>query len=177
MFLWVYLVIRSLYDGLDNSDTLAILNARLKSIPADLEQFFQKIIDSIDPVYKQSLAETFSIAVCADEPQPLMLYSVLDSFSQENQVEPFRLSAVTQRNINMKRQINGRSKGLLECLPNSHASEFWSYRVEFLHRTLRDYLQLEVMESFLEKQRRKEFQSRSCAFNRLCSTSPSFAIH
>ncbi|OAG42303.1 hypothetical protein AYO21_03471 [Fonsecaea monophora] len=42
VFLWVYLVTRSLKDGLINGDSLALLYERVLEMPSDLEEFFEK---------------------------------------------------------------------------------------------------------------------------------------
>ena len=157
VFLWVYLVVRSLCDGLDNYDSLAILRARLDSIPTDLDEFFHKIIDSIDPVYKRTLSETFAIALHAEKPLALMLYSVLED--PPGKCMPLSLFDIRQRNTTMKRQINGKSKGLLEVIFTPSKREFWGYHVDFLHRTLRDYLRLHAMKLHLQQNVRSDFNA------------------
>ncbi|KAK7706210.1 hypothetical protein SLS57_009749 [Botryosphaeria dothidea] len=59
VFLWVYLVVRSLRKGLVNSDTVEILRERVRSLPSDLKAFFCQILDSVDDVYKIQTARTF----------------------------------------------------------------------------------------------------------------------
>ena len=48
VFLWVKLVVRSLLDGLSNSDRMADLRARLDLIPADLEALYRHMITHIN---------------------------------------------------------------------------------------------------------------------------------
>ncbi|OCL12857.1 hypothetical protein AOQ84DRAFT_372706 [Glonium stellatum] len=55
VFLWVYLVVESLLQGLSNSDRVLDLQNRLNALPGDLEALFDNLLDRIDPVYfKQS---------------------------------------------------------------------------------------------------------------------------
>lgn len=42
--LWVKLVVRSLVDGVSNSDRMADLRARLELLPADLEEFYRHMM-------------------------------------------------------------------------------------------------------------------------------------
>jgi hypothetical protein len=76
VFLWVYLVTRQLKEGLMNHDTASDLRKRLDSIPTDLEEFFKKIVDSVEPFYHDKMAGTLEIALAAEEPcPPLSLHS------------------------------------------------------------------------------------------------------
>ena len=54
VFLWVHLVVRSLIEGLQNSDRIVDLQRRLRGFPSDLEDYFQHIFDSLDPIYRSS---------------------------------------------------------------------------------------------------------------------------
>lgn len=51
VFPWVYLVVRSLFEGLANADRMTDLQRRLKERPADIEQFFLHILTSLNPFY------------------------------------------------------------------------------------------------------------------------------
>ncbi|OAL48075.1 hypothetical protein IQ07DRAFT_514633, partial [Pyrenochaeta sp. DS3sAY3a] len=78
VFLWVFLVVRSLLDGLTNGDTLYLLQRRIKRIPTDLRQFFRYILDSLDPIYDGHVAHSFLVTLDSTEELPLLLFSYLD---------------------------------------------------------------------------------------------------
>src|SRR5579862_7286001 len=78
VFLWVYLVVRSLLNGLTNADSMKELQTRLRRLPTDLESFFKHMLDSVDSIYHSQAARTFQVALTATEPLPLLLYSYLD---------------------------------------------------------------------------------------------------
>jgi hypothetical protein len=59
VFLWVFLVVRSLLEELTNGDTFSFLEERLRQIPTDLKHFFKYMLDSLDPVYNRHLAPHF----------------------------------------------------------------------------------------------------------------------
>ena len=65
VFLWVYLVVRSLLRGLTNDDDLETLQRRLEEYPPDLNGYFQRMSDRIESVYKvrSSVAVTFAFDV------------------------------------------------------------------------------------------------------------------
>lgn len=77
VFLWVFLVVKSLLEGLRNEDKLSTLKMRLHILPADLEQYFQHILDNIEDIYQQQAAESFQIALSAHEPLTLFKFSLM----------------------------------------------------------------------------------------------------
>lgn len=51
VFIWVYLVVRELVRGLSNKDSLLTLQKRLRAIPKDLNEYFDRMLKSIEDVY------------------------------------------------------------------------------------------------------------------------------
>ncbi|KAK1593786.1 uncharacterized protein LY79DRAFT_513684 [Colletotrichum navitas] len=78
VFFWVSLVVRSLLRGLDNGDDVAILQQRLSEFPSDLDKFFQRMLDTIDSVYKDRAAMVFSMLLLANSSLPLVVFVELD---------------------------------------------------------------------------------------------------
>ena len=157
VFLWVVLVVRSLRDGFVNRDSIATLKKRLRSLPTDLEPFFKHILNSVDKIYQQQLAQTFQVALDADRPLPLILYS----FIHEEDVDlvaqmpymtmPF--SEIHRRCEEMICRLNALTKGLLEASFSGHdvidAPNRTEHTVDFLHRTVRDFLMTREMADLL----------------------------
>ena len=117
VFLWVHLVVRSLLSGLGNGDRISDLQKRLDLLPPDLENLYQKILDSIDPFYFQHACQLFQLVRCSNEPLSLLTFS----FADEEPDYLFKCSfrsltgkAKTYRAETMRRRINSRCKGLLE---------------------------------------------------------------
>jgi hypothetical protein len=156
VFLWVFLVVRSLLDGLTNADTLKTMHIRLRLLPTDLEKFYQHMLDSVELIYRSQMARTFQIALAARSALPLLLYSLGDELEEDSQ---FALSMDTlpsphppadltraqdvihYREITMVKRIHARSKGLLEVTRDStcNSGEYLSEKVDFLHRTAGDF--------------------------------------
>jgi hypothetical protein len=61
VFLWVYLVVRSLIQGLQNADRIVDLQRRLRAFPSDLNEFFNHIFLSLDMVYRVQTAARFRL--------------------------------------------------------------------------------------------------------------------
>jgi hypothetical protein len=75
VFLWVYIVVRSLLRGLTDDNDIAMLHLRVKKLPADLETFFKQIFDTVEDVYLEQTAQIFQIAVYALSPLPVLAYA------------------------------------------------------------------------------------------------------
>lgn len=155
VFLWVFLVVKSLLDGLTNGDSLSILRGRIRELPADLEQYFKHMLQSVDKIYYSHMVITFRVALHASKPLSLMLYSFLDDifekygYALELPVKGMDNYELSGRNAQMRRRINGRCKGLLEIHQDVANVDYLGYRVEFLHRTVRDFLATKEMSELL----------------------------
>jgi len=162
VFLWVILVVRALRDGLTNEDTLGDLWKRLDNIPNDLEQFFKLILNSVEPFYYEKMAETLLIAVAGNEPLHMAVYSFHDlSYEDKNyvfnqKVEPWEEDKFTAFTQPFSRRLNSRCKGMLE--PNVLD------RVEFLHRTVSDFLRTPEMVEYLARKARPRFDPKLAIF-------------
>lgn len=58
VFLWVFLVVRSLLRGLRNEDDIRDLKRRMEAFPPDLETYFGRMLDEIEDVYRQTFLGT-----------------------------------------------------------------------------------------------------------------------
>ncbi|KAF2491866.1 hypothetical protein BU16DRAFT_542947 [Lophium mytilinum] len=145
VFLWVSLVVDLLLAGLSNGDNMNDLEKRLESIPPDLEGFFQKILDSQEPAHREHASQLFQIfrASSGEIQSPLQVLTF--AFADEDAdaileatiapLDPEKLEAKIDR---FRRRLNSRCKGLLE-VPKRHLSAFST--VEYLHRTVKDFIE------------------------------------
>jgi hypothetical protein len=183
VFLWARLVVRSLLEGVGHHDSQSALQEKLNSIPKDLDEFFAKLLGSINPSDRKRSDQMLSIA-SGDAPlDPInaLAYSWLEDlndpgFPFSSPVQGYSDEEIRKRHHNLRPQLDSLSKGLLEMVPSApRASEdiFWGYTVQFFHRTVRDYLRDDVRQS--------QFRSRLPAFNlhqvylRLCLAELKFA--
>ncbi|RSL41780.1 hypothetical protein CEP53_012557 [Fusarium sp. AF-6] len=154
VFLWVFLVTRLLRDGLTNYDTLSDLHKRLDLLPSDLEPFFRHMMDSVEPFYHEKMSEMLQMAVKAGKPLPFAVCYFHDQEYEDSNYalkEPITLWGPEMleniRNI-VTRRLSARCMGLLEVNGD---------KIEFLHRTVYDFLLSRDMERFLETNTRKCF--------------------
>ncbi|PMD37788.1 hypothetical protein L207DRAFT_514949 [Hyaloscypha variabilis F] len=159
VFLWVFLVTRSILDGLTNSDRIKDLQGRLKETPKDLQDYFKSILFSTENRYRTQTARMLSIAVHAVGELPLMAYWVIDQEEPKYFLKcPVGLpeeGILVSRLSSMDRRLKVLSKGLLEwdLDPQSqYGLENYVRKAEvnFLHRTVKDYLQTPDAQSMLQ---------------------------
>lgn len=157
VFLWVFMVTKNLRDGLNNDDSLADLQRRLNGFSSDLEQFFTTILNSVEPFYHQKMAGALSMTLEALMPLDLLIYHFHDlQYDNEDYAIDMDMSCLDEaqqtdlRNRAMRR-INGYCCGLLE--PHGE------HAVQFLHRTVADFLRTSSMSQFLSDKCKPDFNA------------------
>lgn len=154
VFLWVFLVTKMLLKGLTNDDSPANLYRRLVRLPSDLEVFFKHLLNSVDEFYHDQMAGLLRLAMTADRPLPLLLYSAHEKeyedeqYALKEQVNPIQGDEYALSLKTATRRLNARCKGLLEARNGD---------VQFLHRTVLDFLKTGEMGFFLKKKSKPDF--------------------
>ena len=170
VFLWVNLVVRSLLAGLVNGDRVSDLQRRLAFLPPDLENLYEKMLNSLDPFYLEHASQIFQHVRAANEPPSLLCLSFADEepeFILKMKVRPLLEDEEFSRADIMRRRLNSRCKGLLEVGPAGllpiDAVDFGDVSlverptsvndclakgispadltVQYLHRTVKDFLE------------------------------------
>ena len=169
VFLWVNLVVHSLLAGLVNGDRISDLQRRLDFLPPDLENLYEKMLNSLDPFYLEHASQIFQHVRAAKEPPSLLCLSFADEepeFIHKMEVRPLSEGEEFSRADIMRRRLNSRCKGLLEVGPAVllpiDAVDFGDVSlkpptsvnyslakgitqadstVQYLHRTVKDFLE------------------------------------
>ena len=118
VFLWVDLVVRSLLQGLSNSDRISDLRKRLRTLPNDLENLYQGLFNSIEPFYFDQAAQFFQIYQAAQGQLSLLSFSFADEnniqFALQANIQPLNAMDKRFRCEEMLRRLNSRCRGFLE---------------------------------------------------------------
>ncbi len=153
VFLWVFLVVRSLKRGLTNEDTILELQERLRILPTDLEEYFRRMLDSVEGLYHKQAARLYLMRL--DHPGTLatMTVSYFDeddpNFGVEASMSPWSLEEIRERCVRTRVRVMARCTDLLELSPVWRDGELADSRVDFLHRTVHDFLQTRNIHSLL----------------------------
>ena len=138
VFLWVFLVVRSLRRGMTNLDTPSELQARLLELPTELEMFFQHILDTSEKFYHSQSARLYLIQLSGTERQ---LTAIDVAYFAEGDVDfALKDDLISQHASTLesvakvtKTRVLARCQDLIEF--DVHG------RLQFLHRTVRDFLE------------------------------------
>jgi hypothetical protein len=156
VFLWVYLVVQSLLEGLQNSGHLPDLQARLHALPGDLEALFDKLLGRLSLEYSKQSCEVFRLsrtyhemtcqALKDSESDPILLFLYLaDEQDTKSSLDaPVKIldtgTSLQQPEI-MRRRLNARCKGFLEVYHVDDKPCYNDKRVGYLHRTARNFIE------------------------------------
>ncbi|KAK4235535.1 hypothetical protein C8A03DRAFT_46360 [Achaetomium macrosporum] len=168
VFLWAFLVTRSLREGFSNDDSLTDLRTRLDSLPNDLESLFKGMLNRVDEIYHPKMAGILEIALRAISPLRWEIYAYHEQEHDDSKffiklpTEPITEDEYLRRYDQTRRRINARTMGLLEV--DNHFSESGHHvgriqRVQFLHRTVRDFLRTTEMENYISSKLKAGFDA------------------
>lgn len=117
VFLWVYLVVRSLLDGLSNADRISDLERRLEALPPDLEDLYDKLWRSLDKAYFKHSCQLLLLVMFQAHCGLLSLWYADDEDDNTAiQLETRCLCAdeIRDRHETMERRLRSRCKCFLE---------------------------------------------------------------
>ena len=156
VFLWVFLVVRSLRRGLVNCDTLDELHARLHTIPTELEEYFRNMLDSTEKMYHKQAARIYQMCLSASGGVPLTTLSFFDQTDSK-----FCLTAETNVWTNediLEIRKKTRTRVMARC-PDLLEVSVDRVNVGFLHRTVQDFLTTREVQELLEDRAGSNFDA------------------
>ncbi|TVY24004.1 hypothetical protein LHYA1_G006937 [Lachnellula hyalina] len=169
VFLWVKLVVLSMLRGLRQSDGIHDLQLRLRLLPPSLEDLFSHILRRLEPVYLEQSSRIFQIFAEAQN-SDRSLTSLELSFAEELDFravirEPTRqlwMEELLEREAQIETWLRTRCGGLIETCSGVNAyGSFTDARLSYLHRTVRDFLELpEIWRIVLRPTSGKRFAPR-----------------
>jgi hypothetical protein len=146
----VKLVVRSLLSGLGKHDDISDLQHRLRLLPTDLEKLYELMLHRIDPIHMSRASIMFQIlreSQDTDESVSILAFAFANDPKSEVMVctaKGWNESEATAYSKAMEDHLKAQSAGLLEISgydPYSLGSEENWAKVQYLHRTVRDYLE------------------------------------
>lgn len=161
VFLWVHLVIDILLVGFRQDDPDSVLLDCLESLPSDLDKLYTKLREPIEKDRIQKRRSDRMLLLAANNPSKsnltAMAFSWLEGqegdqgglnnpdFPPASGLDPYSAAEISKRLNHVTKQVNGLARGFLQIVTRPFALEgqtdsFFRPRVEFCHRTARDYL-------------------------------------
>jgi len=143
VFLWTFLVTQSLLEGLSEGERLTDLQRRLDSLPTDLEQLFWKMLKSLDRPHYERASQLFQIKRAFICTSTLITFALADEDDPEafKMLRPSPIARKFEARAELfRRRLNACTKGLLE--PSGYRNRVTPDTVvEYLHRTVRDFIE------------------------------------
>jgi hypothetical protein len=140
VFLWVFVVVDSLIEGLRDGDDMDALLQRLGDLPDELEGLFDNIVNRLSPNYAKDASELFQfVRAFPDESTIIGLFFASKPWQRalETHCKPSTADEIQDDAETMRRRLYSRCKCLLDT--DSHPRPFAPVR--WLHRTVREYLE------------------------------------
>lgn len=174
VFLWVFLVVRSLLEGFEEGDSVHIMRQRLHDFPADLEDYFRHMLSRVSRNYRHHTTKALSLASkmltkngshqIRDSNSFLSFWLLsqghLDKpqFAYDYQPHYVTVKQLQDMAETTKRYLNACCKDFLHVTGGSLGPEQLEVRgcaldhnprVDYLHRTVYDFLHSAEMQQFL----------------------------
>jgi hypothetical protein len=169
VFLWAVLVVKPLLAGLGDRDDIPDLQRRLGLLPKTLGDMYAYILHKIDPYYQRKASEYFQLlravnlvdeimSSAKEDPEMLTIFGLALADDADSDLASALNSptwtdlAITQKCENMIDRLKICCLGLLEVHSYDYSTCSMSLRpryavaescqrVQYLHRTLREYLE------------------------------------
>ena len=120
VFLWVRLVLDELLEMFTDGASLPELTERLRSLPFELNDFYQRIFDRIPIEYRGERDIMFEVLTCVSEPFLLHDFTEICRAARITKLaefSPCTSMEVRQDHDARSRRVISRSGGLLELIP------------------------------------------------------------
>ena len=167
VFLWVDLVVASLLAGMQLGDRIEDFQRRLDELPPELENLYEKILHSLDPFYLAHAAEYFTLVEVARRPITVLQFYYADEESPTSALNigagPRSENELSLRVEAMKCRLNSRCKGFLEVdrslqqVQEDKNTGLGELTVQYLHRTVRDFIKTPKAQDFLQTSTKSNF--------------------
>jgi hypothetical protein len=142
VFLWVYVVVSTLLEGLVDGDRPEQLTEKLDALPPELDELFEKIILQLEPKHASEASELFQfVRKNADDATLIGLYWSRLDLAEVLQCPVTEMSESHAAYLSqlMQRNVVSRCKCLLDAGASSNAHP--GTVVTWTHRTVREYLE------------------------------------
>lgn len=145
VWLWVFLVTNDMVKEVNKNEEIDTLREIVARFPDDLHGYFEAMIMRIPKLHRPDKARIFLVAVEEVQPLPLYAFALLEKEKQDvDHVLKARIQRIHEVEIEqeypaLRDRIRNRCSDLLVVDDYAHPV-FLEHSVDFLHRTVRDFL-------------------------------------
>ncbi|RBA15689.1 hypothetical protein FPRO05_12296 [Fusarium proliferatum] len=139
MFLWVFLVVRNMKESLPNEDTVKMMERIVDDFPSELEDYFGRMLDIIVPRYHEASSRILLGVMESNTLIPLTLVAHILPEEEDGPVSVDHLHSLRKLRARLKAYC-GDLMTVVEDLGYRTNFTDCHERIDFLHRTVNDYL-------------------------------------
>jgi hypothetical protein len=145
VWLWVFLVTRDILYEVDRDEGVSTLSKIVHEFPSDLEKYFERIVKRIKVRHKEEMAQTFLITIHELQPLPLYAFALLEqerirsNYALDLPIQRVAAEEIEPQYPVWQARVRNRCGDLLVVDPEPHPV-YLSHSVDFMHRTVRDFL-------------------------------------
>ncbi|VUC24312.1 unnamed protein product [Clonostachys rosea] len=145
VWLWVDLVTRDIIRAANRKEGPRKFLEIVAGFPRKLEEYFALILSRVNPVYRKEMARAFLVTIYEVQPLPLYAFYLLnkeeenEEYAIQEQISELSKSHIYDIGQTWKARIHNRCSDLLLVDEGMHPV-FLIQPVDFLHRTVRDFL-------------------------------------
>ena len=158
IFLWVALVVESFRERLEDGHKLCDLTRKLDSLPAELEDLFDYLLNSLDKTALQKAYQIFNMVMTLKDDKhvlTLLSYSFLREYEEDSTFatqEKFLFAGMDvetteTRIVQTRKQVRGYCKGLVESSYRGLSNRQY---IDFTHRSVPEYLKRQARQKEME---------------------------
>ena len=148
VFLWVVLVVQNIRKQSDDGARFSQLLAEIQSLPIELDELFQRILDTLGIRHRRMASHTVSLLLFLDKIQKVkkmqLWLNLSDFYFLEDYESDLRFAesarfpgqgyeSVKESEVRARRQLRGVCRGLVEADIDTD--------LDFIHRSVRDFFQ------------------------------------
>jgi hypothetical protein len=155
VFLWVKLIVLDLLKGLENHDSISLLQERLKLLPTDLEELYEHMVFKVASIYRAETSRFYQLIAATAERdddwhpvQPLTIFTLFLAEGDKDLALKAKSMFLSRDEIyggicEIDLRLRSRCGGLLETqFGNSSIKDIApEMNVGYIHRTVKDYLE------------------------------------
>ncbi|KAF5597661.1 hypothetical protein FPCIR_3545 [Fusarium pseudocircinatum] len=155
IFLWTYLVIRTIRNKMTHKATSEMLRKHLTTLPRGLVSLFQHILQQLEPEDAKKtlrIIDALQTVKSNDLELPLLTFTLLDEYDKDSEFslrEGLEYEPIPDEEL-LQTQLRGACGGLLECHKGTRYEGLQI--LEFVHRSVPDIFQNEIEHSELARQ-------------------------
>lgn len=165
VFLWVNLVTRRLLTEMQDGAGLIYAEKILHEMPPDLNKYFKFMLDSIRPSDRPQASRIYQTMVMHQSSNPLTLMFLSfagedeTSFAQAQAFQHMTVASIQTRVKAMERYFNSQTMDLLVYKkgPNFGEVPWDDLQVDYLHRTVAEFLQTPLPQELLRSYTGEDF--------------------